>query len=120
MFSFLDAAQAFHNVPIEEDSKDATAFVCMYGLFKFKCMPFGLKNAGAVYCRLVAQIMDNLGIQSVAYYLDDIFIHTAKVDKQLDSVEQVLGAHLKAGIRLKPSKTLFFQERVEFLGFVVS
>ena len=33
VFSSLDAAQAFHNVPIEEDSQDATAFVCMYGLF---------------------------------------------------------------------------------------
>ena len=54
VFSSLDAAQAFHNVPIEEDSQDATAFVCMYGLFKFKRMLFGLKNAGAVYCRLVA------------------------------------------------------------------
>ena len=77
VFSSLDAAQAFHNVPIEEDSQDATAFVCMYGLFKFLRMPFGLRNAGAVYSRLVAQIMDNLGLQSVAHYLDDILIHTA-------------------------------------------
>ena len=98
VFSSLDAAQAFHNVPIEEDSQDATAFVCMYGLFKFMRMPFGLKNAGAVYCQLVAQIMDNLGLQSVAHYLDDILIHTAEVDEHLDSVEQVLGAHLKVGI----------------------
>ena len=120
MFSSLDAAQAFHNVPIEEDSQDATAFVCMYGLFKFKRMPFGLKNAGAVYCRLVAQIMDNLGLQSVAHYLDDILIHTAEVNEHLDSVEKVLEAHMKAGIRLKPSKTLFSQEKVEFLGFTVS
>ena len=35
-------------------------------------------------------------------------------------MKKVLGAHLKAGIRLKPSKTLFFQDRAEFLGFVVS
>ena len=120
VFSSLDAAQAFHNVPIEEDSQDATAFVCMYGLFKFLRMPFGLRNAGAVYCRLVAQIMDNLGLQSVAHYLDDILIHTAEVEEHLDSVEQVLRAHSDAGIRLKPSKTLFFQEQVEFLGFQVS
>ena len=72
VFSSLDAAQAFHNVPIEEDSQDCTAFVCMYGLFKFKRMPFGLKNAGVVYCRLVAQIMDNLGLQLVAHYFDDM------------------------------------------------
>ena len=51
------------------------------------CMPFGLKNASAMYCRLVAQIMDNLGLQSVAHYLDDILIHTTEVDEHLDSVE---------------------------------
>ena len=56
VFSSLDAAQAFHNVPIAKCSQDATTFVCMYGLFKFLRMQFGLRNAGAVYCRLVAQI----------------------------------------------------------------
>ena len=64
--------------------------------------------------------MDNLGLDSVAHYLDDILIHTAEAVEHLDSVEQVLEAHAKAGIRLKPSKTLFFQESVDFLGFHVS
>ena len=88
VFSSLDATQAFHNVPIEADSQDATTFVCMYGLFKFLRMPFGLRNARAVYCRLVAQIMDDLGLQSVSHYHDDILIHTAEVEEHLGSVEQ--------------------------------
>ena len=67
VFSSLNATQALHNVPIDESSQDATAFVCMYGLFKFLRMPFGLRNIGVVYCRLVAQIMDNLGLESVAH-----------------------------------------------------
>ena len=78
------------------------------------------RNAGAVYCRLVAQIMDNLGLLFVAHYLDDILIHTAKVEEHLDSVDQVLQAQLDAGIRLKPSETLLFQEKVDLLGFQVS
>jgi len=83
-------------------------------------MPFGLKNAGAVYCRLVASIMADLGLDSVAYYLDDVLIHTNDMNEHLDAIDQVLRAHLEAGIRLKPSKTLFFQECVDFLGFEVS
>ena len=58
----MDATQAFHNVPIEESSQDASALICMYGLYKFNCMPFGLRNVGAVYCQLIAQIMDSLGL----------------------------------------------------------
>ena len=90
VFSSLDAAQAFHNVPITEWCQDATAFVCMYGLFKFLRMPFGLRNARAVYCRLVAQIIDNLGLESVVHHLDDNLIHTARVEELLNSVEKVL------------------------------
>ena len=65
IFSSLDAAQAFHNIPIEEASQDATAFICSFGLFKFVRMHFGLKNGGAVYYKLVTQIMADLGLESV-------------------------------------------------------
>ena len=92
----------------------------MYSLFKFLCISFGLRNARAVYCRLMAQIMDNSGLESVAHYLNDILIHTAEVEEHLNSVDQVLRAHLDTGIQLKPSKTLFFQEKVDFIGFQVS
>ena len=54
IFSSLDATKAVHNVQINEDSQQLTSFICMFGLFQFKRMPFGLKNAGAVYCQLVA------------------------------------------------------------------
>ena len=114
VFSSLDAVQAYHNVPIEDNSQDAMAFNCMYGLFKFLHMPYGLCNTGTVYCRLVTKIMDSLGLKSVAHYLDDVLFHTIGVGEHLDSVEKVLQAHLEAGIKLKPLKTLFFGEKVDF------
>ena len=120
IFSSLDAAQAFHNVPIKKESQDLTAFICAYGLFKFCRMPFGLRNAGPVYCRLVSKVMADLGLASVVHYLDDILIHTVGMDEHMEAIAKVLQAHRSAGILLKPSKTLFFQERVDFLGFQVS
>ena len=53
VFSNLDAAQAYHNVHIEPGSQDLTVFVCLFGLFAFRRMPFRLRNAGAAYCRPV-------------------------------------------------------------------
>ena len=41
IFSYLDAAQAFHNVQISDDKQQLTTFIYMFGLFQFKCMPFG-------------------------------------------------------------------------------
>ena len=59
-------------------------------------------------------------LQSVVHYLDDILIHTKGVDKHIDSLEAVLKAHRTAGIKLKPTKTLLFQNQVDYLGFQVS
>ena len=84
---------------INEDSQQLTAFIWMFGLFQFKKMPFGLKNAGPVHFRLVARIMQDLGLQLVIHYLDDIFIHTGELEEHVDSLE----AHHMAGIKLKPA-----------------
>ena len=64
--------------------------------------------------------MGDMGLEMVVNYLDDLLIHTVDMEDHLDNVEKVLQAHLGTGIRLKPSKMLFFQEKVNFLGFQVS
>ena len=52
-FSTLDAAQAYHAIPIEEKSCSLTAFATAFGLWQFAHMRFGLKNARRGYCHLV-------------------------------------------------------------------
>ena len=120
VFSTLDAAQAYHNLPVEASSRSLTAFICCFGLFEFLRMPFGLKNAGAHYCRLVQHMIDTLGVSGVAAYLDDLLLHTEGVEEHLQLVRKVLEAHREVGIKLKPSKTRFFQSKAEYLGFEVS
>ena len=83
VFSTLDAAQAYHNVPIEPGSQDLTAFVCLFGLYAFRRMLFGLRNAGAAYCCLVQNLMDTMGCEGVLAYLDDILLHTWEVDEHI-------------------------------------
>ena len=113
VFSTLDAAQAYHNVPIEPGSQDLTAFVCLFGLFTFRRMPFGLRNAGAAYCRLVQSLVDTLGCEGVLAYLDDILLHTWEVDEHIKLIHRVLQGQRDAGILLKAAKTRFFQRYVE-------
>ena len=91
VFSSLDAAQAFHNIPIKKECRYLTAFLTAWGTFQFERMPFGLKNAGAVYCRLVQMLMDKLRL--VSAYLDDILIHTTTEAEHLHALEKVLAAH---------------------------
>ncbi len=43
--SRLDHTSGFHQIRVEEASKDLTTFGCLMGKFRFNRMPFGLKNA---------------------------------------------------------------------------
>ena len=53
VFSFLDACGAYHAVRIEPGSRACTDFISPFGMFQYKCMPFGLANAGSVYSRML-------------------------------------------------------------------
>ncbi|GKC03274.1 reverse transcriptase domain-containing protein [Tanacetum coccineum] len=53
---FLDAYKAYHQIQMAEEDEDKTAFYAGEGVFYYKKMPFGLKNAGATYQRLVDKL----------------------------------------------------------------
>ena len=120
IFSSLDAAAAYHAVPVAKDSQPCLAFGTPYGSFTFLRMPFGAKNAGAVYCRLVADMIEELGLDAVLAYLDDLLVHTKTIEEHLEVLEAVFRIHLKYGILLKPEKTNLFRTTVSYLGHRVS
>ena len=96
-----------------------TAFVCCFGLFEFLRMPFGLKNAGAAYCRLVQAVVDEINDPGLSAYLDDVILHTGDPEAHVDLLERTLEAHYQSGIKLKAKKTILFEAAVDYLGFKV-
>ena len=53
LLSFMDAFSGYNQIRMDEVDQEKTSFVTSQGLFCYKLMPFGLKNAGATYQRLV-------------------------------------------------------------------
>ena len=53
LLSFMDAFSGNNQIQMEEEDQEKTAFITSRGLFCYKAMPFGLKNAGATYQKLV-------------------------------------------------------------------
>uniref|UniRef100_A0A2N9G8J0 RNA-directed DNA polymerase n=1 Tax=Fagus sylvatica TaxID=28930 RepID=A0A2N9G8J0_FAGSY len=51
--SFLDAFQGYHQIPMAHSDQEKTAFITPKGVYCYRVMPFGLKNAGATYQRMV-------------------------------------------------------------------
>ena len=123
-FSTLDLASGFWQIQMELKSREKTAFVTPQGLYEFLVMPFGLKNAPAVFQRLMEKVLSGLnpesGRQFVAAYLDDIVVFSTSLQEHLIHLKKVIDRLKFANLKLKPSKCNFVKKEVEYLGHIIT
>ncbi|XP_076440974.1 uncharacterized protein LOC143280226 [Babylonia areolata] len=119
-FSKLDANSAYWQVRIKESDRKKTAFLTKFGLFEHVRMGFGLTNAPATFSRAVNLILRGLTWKTVLAFLDDILVLGKNFQDHLTNLRDALQRFRDYGMKLKPSKCLFFQSEVEFLGRKVS
>lgn len=74
LLCFLDAYQGYHQIPLAREDRDKVSFITSGGTFCYVVMPFGLKNAGATYQRLIDKIFAKQVGRNVEVYVDDILI----------------------------------------------
>ena len=83
-------------------------------------MPFGLKNAGATYQRMMQSCLkDQIG-RNVQVYVDDIVIKTRQEDTLLDDLRETFAALNEYKIKLNPTKYVFSVPAGQLLGYLVS
>jgi transposase InsO family protein len=119
-FSSLDMWSAYWQIPVEEDSKKYTAFVCEFGLWEFNSLPFGLTNAPAAFQRIMDVVMAGLKFNTVLCYLDDIVVFSSTLEQHLKDLDVVLGRLEEYGLVLKLAKCTFASSKIHYLGHVVS
>ncbi|RVX06118.1 Retrovirus-related Pol polyprotein from transposon 17.6 [Vitis vinifera] len=83
-------------------------------------MPFGLKNAGATYQRLMTKIFKPLIGRSVEVYIDDIVVKSKTREQHILHLQEVFYLLRKYDMKLNPSKCAFGVSAGKFLGFMVS
>ena len=120
VFSTLDAAGAYHTVPVAETTKPLLAFTTPYGLFTFNRMPFGATNAGQTYVRFMEMQVNKLRSPYTLAYVDDLIAHTPDVELHMDELKKVFQMHREAGIRLGAKKTTLFASEANYLGYRVT
>ena len=74
LLSFMDAFSGYNQIRMHEDDKEKTSFVTSQGLFCYKVMPFGLKNVGAMYQRLMNKMFTQQIRRNVQVYVDDMLV----------------------------------------------
>ena len=77
--SFLDAFQSYHQIPLATDDQEKTTFITLVGNYHYKVMPFGLKNAGSTYQRMMTKMFESQLGKNVEVYIDDMVVKSKLV-----------------------------------------
>ena len=74
LFSTLDCASGFWQIPLDEATAQKTAFLTQQGVFQFKRLPFGLMNASSVFSIVMNHVHRHLSTKYAMVYVDDILV----------------------------------------------
>jgi hypothetical protein len=81
--SFLDAYSGYNQIKLKKEDEGKMAFITPYGVFCYQVMPFGLKNAGATYQRMMQNCLGSQIGRNIQVYIDDVVITTRKEEESL-------------------------------------
>ena len=118
--SFLDAFQGYHQIPLALKDQEKTVFVTPTGNYHYKVMPFGLKNAGSTYQRMMTKMFEPQLGKNIEVYIDDMVVKSKEVSDHMDDLKNIFGTLRKHKLRLNTSKCSFGVGLEKFLGYMVT
>ncbi|XP_070011076.1 uncharacterized protein [Nicotiana sylvestris] len=87
--SFMDGSLGYNQIRMAPKDEELTAFHTPKGIYCYKVMPFGLKNAGATYQWAMQNIFDDLLYKNVECYVDDLVVKSREKGDHLKDLRMV-------------------------------
>ncbi|KAK0581993.1 hypothetical protein LWI29_020215 [Acer saccharum] len=119
LLSFMDAYSGYNQIRMNKADEEKTSFTTDQSLYCYKVMPFGLKNTGATYQRLVNRIFARQIGKNMEVYVDDMLTKSTTVEKHTEDLKETFDVLKKYQMKLNPSKCVFGVPSGRFLGFQV-
>ncbi|XP_075084754.1 uncharacterized protein LOC142168006 [Nicotiana tabacum] len=117
--SFMDGSSGYNQIRMSLKDEECTTFRTPKGIYCYKVMPFGLKNAGATYQRAMQNIFDHMLHRRVECYVDDLVVKTNHRHYHLEDLQIVFERLRKFDLKMNPLKCAFGVTSGKFLGFIV-
>ena len=120
IFSMCDMIKGFHQIDLEESSKDKTAFSNEFGQFRFLRMPMGCKNSPSFFMRIMDTALMGIEKTEIIAYMDDLLCHARTEEEHLASLTKLFTILSANNLRINSKKAEFFASKVTFCGFDIS
>ncbi|KAL0461323.1 UNVERIFIED_CONTAM: Retrovirus-related Pol polyprotein from transposon opus [Sesamum latifolium] len=120
LLSMMDASQGYHQIMLAPKDRKKVSFITSECTFCYVAMPFGLKNAGATYQRLVDKIFYPQIGKNIEVYVDDMLVKSKKAEEHVKDLEETFSVLRKYKLKLNPAKCAFGVQDGRFLGFMVT
>lgn len=118
--SFLDAYAGYNQIKMNSDDEEHTNFVTSRGMQCYSIMPFGLKNAGATFWRLVTTMFkDQLG-DFMEVYIDDLIIKSLRKESHIGHMRTIFNILRQYMLKLNPEKCVWAVSIDLFLDHIVN
>ena len=88
IFSFMDGFSGYNQIDILPQDQYKTTFICPWGTFAYKQLPFGLKNVGATFQRAMSYTFHDIKT-IVQPYLDDLPAKSLRCQDHMDHLKQI-------------------------------
>uniref|UniRef100_A0A2N9HC24 Integrase catalytic domain-containing protein n=1 Tax=Fagus sylvatica TaxID=28930 RepID=A0A2N9HC24_FAGSY len=119
MFSFMDGFSGYNQIRMSPRDAEKTAFRTPIGNFYYTVMPFGLKNAGATYQRMMTAMFHDMIHQEIEDYVDDIVVKSKRREDHVEVLRKVFERCRLYKLKMNPLKCAFGVSAGKFLGFLV-
>ena len=103
LLSFMDAFSSYNQIKMEKTDQEKTSFMTSQGLLCYKVMPFGLKNAGATYQRLMNKMFAHQIGRNVQVYVDDMLVKSLHEEDHLDDLRETFNTLRSYNMKLNPT-----------------
>ena len=110
----FDLLKGYWQVPLTAQAREISAFVTPDGLYQYKVMPFGMKNSGATFQRLMNRVI--AGLENVYAYIDDVLVVSNDWSEHLNQIKAFFERCSEAQLTINLPKSEFCKATIVYLG----
>nr|GEZ37162.1 reverse transcriptase domain-containing protein [Tanacetum cinerariifolium] len=119
-YCFLDGFSGYFQIPINPRDQEKTTFMCPYGMFAYRRMPFGLCNVPGTFQRCMMDIFHDMIKKMMEVFMDDFSVFGNSFGTCLSNLDKMLKRCEDTNLCLNWEKNHFMIKEGIVLGHKIS